>query len=376
MVVDEFSDYARTGPGSLTGRYLRLFWQPVYLVKDLPVGEAVPIRVLGEDFTLFRSEAGFRVVADLCAHRLTKLSTGWVEGDSIRCIYHGWRYGGDGRCVEQPAERKPFCDRVTIASFPTTTYLGVVFAYFGEGDPPVFERDAELEARNLIWTTRWDFPCNYFQAVENFPDHSHVEFVHRDSPFSEGGLIGVPSIEHAETEYGLRTVGSREGVGVRVNHMMMPNSHLITVPPEPPGTEWVDLRVWIVPIDDGNHARYSVFMHNVSSEVAAEIRQRLEDRWADKVPPQDLALEVLAGRLRRQDVKAAMTDYIHYQDALAQIGQGVIPDRTREQLGTSDRGITMLRRLYTRDLKALHAGEPRTNWSIPDGLRGSAGVGH
>lgn len=374
MEIDEFSDYAHTGPGVLTGRYLRSFWQPVYLVDDLAVGKAVPIRVMGEDFTLYRGSSGFHVIADLCAHRLTKLSTGWVEGDAIRCMYHGWKYGPDGRCVEQPAERKPFCDRVKIASYPTTTYLGLVFAYFGVGEPPPFERDEDLESRNLIWNTRWDFPCNYFQAVENFPDHSHVEFVHRDSAFSEGGLIGVPTMQHAETEYGLSTIGTREGVGVRLNHMIMPNSHIITVPPQPPGTNWIDLRVWVVPIDDGHHARYSAFMHNVSPEAAAQIRQRLKNHWANIVPPQQLAVEVLEGRMQREDVKASTTDYIQYQDALTQIGQGRIVDRTAEQLGASDRGISMVRRLYTRDMKAIHAGQPRKNWTVPNGLRGSAGV--
>ncbi|HLY64456.1 MAG TPA: Rieske 2Fe-2S domain-containing protein, partial [Chloroflexota bacterium] len=77
----------RTGPGTLAGRYLRLFWQPVYRSVDLAPGQAVPIAILGERFTLYRGEEGApHLVAFRCAHRGTQLSTGWVEGDCIRCL--------------------------------------------------------------------------------------------------------------------------------------------------------------------------------------------------------------------------------------------------------------------------------------------------
>src|SRR5262245_7563186 len=50
-------EFAYVGPGTLAGRYLRRFWQPVYLVADLPAGRAVPLHLFGEDFTLYRGEA-------------------------------------------------------------------------------------------------------------------------------------------------------------------------------------------------------------------------------------------------------------------------------------------------------------------------------
>ena len=104
MAIPEWQDYAHIGPGTLAGRYLRSFWQPVYLGKELPLGRAKPIHILGTDFTLYRGEDGQpHAVAFRCAHRGTQLSTGWVEGDNLRCFYHGWVYDGAGQCVEQPA---------------------------------------------------------------------------------------------------------------------------------------------------------------------------------------------------------------------------------------------------------------------------------
>ena len=97
-------DFVHTGAGTLAGRYLRMFWHPVYVAHELEPGHAIPIQIMREKFTLYRGEGGFPHVVDFrCAHRGTQLSVGWVEGDCIRCFYHGWKYDGTGQCVEQPA---------------------------------------------------------------------------------------------------------------------------------------------------------------------------------------------------------------------------------------------------------------------------------
>src|SRR5204862_7802724 len=124
----EWTDFVHTGPGTLAGRYLRLFWQPVFRSQDVAAGRAMPIRVMSEDLTLYRGEGGGLHVLDFrCAHRGTQLSTGWVEGDTIRCRYHGWQYDGAGQCVGQPAEPAPFCEKVRIRSYPVQEYLGLIF---------------------------------------------------------------------------------------------------------------------------------------------------------------------------------------------------------------------------------------------------------
>ena len=95
---EEDLDFTRTGPGTLAGRYLRRFWQPVSRARDLLPGQARPVQVMSEKFTLYRGEDGTPHLVDFrCAHRGTQLSTGWVEGDCIRCLYHGWKYDGSGQ---------------------------------------------------------------------------------------------------------------------------------------------------------------------------------------------------------------------------------------------------------------------------------------
>jgi 5,5'-dehydrodivanillate O-demethylase len=102
-----YDNLVRTGPGTIAGRYMRLFWQPVFVSRELPKGRAKPIRIMSEDFTLFRGDSGKVYLTQYrCAHRGTPLSVGWVEGDCIRCRYHGWKFDGTGQCVEQPDEPK------------------------------------------------------------------------------------------------------------------------------------------------------------------------------------------------------------------------------------------------------------------------------
>ena len=102
--ADRYADFVHAGPSTVAGTVLRQFWQPVRASKNLPPKRAVPVRIMGQTYTLFRGESGkAQVLAEFCPHRLTPLSTGWVEGDCLRCCYHGWMYSMNGACVEAPA---------------------------------------------------------------------------------------------------------------------------------------------------------------------------------------------------------------------------------------------------------------------------------
>jgi 5,5'-dehydrodivanillate O-demethylase len=125
MTEQKWNDFVHTGPGTVAGGLMRRFWHPVYASEELPVGRAKPIRIMNEDFTLYRGESGQAHLLDFrCAHRGSRLHTGWVEGDDVRCMYHGWKYGPDGRCTEQPGEPEPFCQKIRIRSYLRENTLG------------------------------------------------------------------------------------------------------------------------------------------------------------------------------------------------------------------------------------------------------------
>jgi 5,5'-dehydrodivanillate O-demethylase oxygenase subunit len=91
------TDYPYAGPGTLMGRILRQYWQPVATTEEVDQKKALPTRIMSEDLTVYKGESGQYYVVDFrCAHRGTQLSTGWVEGECIRCFYHGWKYDGSG----------------------------------------------------------------------------------------------------------------------------------------------------------------------------------------------------------------------------------------------------------------------------------------
>jgi hypothetical protein len=129
---------------------------------------------------------------------------GWVEQDCIRCFYHGWKYDGSGQCVEQPAESESFAGKIKLRSCPTEEYLGLIFAYFGDGAAPPFPRYAALEQTGEIDVGSYIRYCNYFNTLENGIDQAHVPFTHAKSNFTQFGLNwDIPTITAEESDYGI-----------------------------------------------------------------------------------------------------------------------------------------------------------------------------
>jgi 5,5'-dehydrodivanillate O-demethylase len=374
----DYSDYAHTGPGTLAGRYLRRFWQPVALARDLPAGRARPMRILGEDYTLYRGEGDTpHVVAFRCAHRGTQLSTGWVEGDCLRCFYHGWKYDATGQCVEQPAEDASFAAKVRIASYPTEEYLGLIFAYLGEGDAPSLPRFVELEADGLLEWSTYLRHCNYSNNMENNLDQVHIAFAHRRSVFTGVGLTDdLPTLEVVETEFGIEQRTSRPGKGVRQTYILMPNAVYFAGTPRTAESGWRRTLTWRVPRDDVGHYAFNVSHVGVTGKAAERYRAETARQDADlaALPPADeIAAAVLRGELRIHDVPER-PDLVIIQDHVAQVGQGVIPDRARERLGRSDVALILYRQMWARELRALAAGQPLTRWTRPAALLPAGGA--
>jgi 5,5'-dehydrodivanillate O-demethylase oxygenase subunit len=368
--VPDYKDFVHTGPDTLSGRYMRLFWQPVCRSKDLELGHTKPIRIMSENFTLYRGEEGAPHVVDFrCAHRGTQLSAGWVEGDCLRCVYHGWKYDGSGQCIEQPAEEKSFARKIRIRSCPTKEYLGLIFAYFGEGEPPPLPRYPHFEVEgildtlpNLLW------PCNYFQHLENAGDAAHLPFTHRDSYFSADARSGIPTgISRAETSWGLVTRVNFPGGATQIYNFGMPNIHDIRIPAPDPEIPWDDRIAWTIPIDDDLCLTFRVRHLPVTGDAAARYLERQRSAPANSGPSsEELGESVLAGRIRFQDLRdSARTPiaYVNAQDYVAQVGQGSIADRTREHLGRSDLGVILFRKIWERELRALKRRRRLKKWT-------------
>ncbi len=375
MSTSPYQDFAHVGPGTLAGRYLRRFWHPIARSADLANGRPVRIQVMGEYFTLYRGESGTaHLLVDRCPHRQTSLVHGWVEGDRIRCFYHGWLYDGSGQCVEQPAERASFAAKVKVPSYPLREYMGLVFAYLGAGDAPSFPCYPEIEeAQGDVAVNRHLVPCNYFQRIENDLDETHVHFVHRVSTKSYG-LNEIPEIAVTETPYGIRREGKRTGGGVNISrtaHIVWPNINMVDLPPSPGHPYWTVQIAWRVPQDDETMVTHSLRLMP-PQQGASGGGQRLRPSREPDPPSLELSLDVLAGKLRIQDVDPNYPGLFVVEDNVALAGQGRITDRAQDRLGQSDRGIILLRRIWERELKALAEDQPLKDWRRPEGRMGLA----
>lgn len=362
-------DFAHIGPDMLAGRFMRRFWHPVHRSDDLEIGRPVRLQVLNEHFTLYRGESGKAfVVADRCPHRQTSLFLGWVAGDNIRCFYHGWEFEGSGQCVRQPAEKESFAAKICIRSYPVREYLGLIFAYLGEGEPPEFRRFPELEESDFGVTVQSHrVPCNFFQRVENDLDELHVHFVHSVTAQSIG-LDEMPEIRVSETEYGIRREGHRTGKGTnitRIAHFMMPNISMVDLPPSPGHHFWTVTASWRVPNDDISMTTFSIRLRQREDGKSLGDKEKASHRHEIEPNPVQVTEDILAGKMRVQDLDPNYPGLFQVQDNLALAGQGRITDRAKDRLGQSDRGVILLRRLWARELNALERGEPVKDWRRP-----------
>jgi 5,5'-dehydrodivanillate O-demethylase len=362
------ADFEHTGPGRPAGHLLRQHWQPVYVSDELETGRAVPLKIVHEELTLYRGEDGAaHIIGGRCAHRGVQLSVGIIEGNCIRCRYHGWRYDETGQCVDQPAEPHSFAAKVQIPSYPVAEYFGFIWVYLGESPVPELPRWPELEQYgrfHVVELRKW----NYFHDLENTVDDVHQYWVHKTGVYADDGVAGeIPRMSAEQTDYGLVQSSAFNSGFVRRLALLMPNALYFN---SGAGV----LRgfrsfLWNVPVDDENHMMFFLFIAahlppEVGARVAAGVREGRK-YLAGLRPVDTIVREVLAGRERWEDIEDR-PDQVLIEDGIVLLGQGVLPDRSKNRLGSSDAAIVLLRKLYARELAAVEAGLPLTKFPTPD----------
>jgi 5,5'-dehydrodivanillate O-demethylase oxygenase subunit len=360
-------DLARTGPETPMGRFMRRFWMPVMRAEDLPAGEARPIRVMSEDFAIYRGEEGQAQIIDYrCPHRGAMMHLGWVEGNDIRCVYHGWKFDCTGQCNEQPAEEAGFARKVRIGAYPTREFMGLIFGFFGEGTPPAFPPYPLPLAEGIIENQAPPVvPCNWLQCFENSMDEVHVAFVHKVGG-SHSGIYDLPEIAADETDWGMIRYG-RRGNEERISLHYMPNCTRVIVPPMA-GLDgaggWRELYLAFTPVDDETNMWFITNLVGVTGEAAIAYqaaRQRYLERQAAAGSSLDLAQQVMDGKVRFADIDHP--DRVRVQDFAVQAGQGKIADRSTEYLGKSDTAIILWRRIVEREIRAMQTGRNIKQWT-------------
>lgn len=160
-------------------------------VADRPV----PVRYFGEDLVLYRGESGAAyLVSAYCPHmgaHLANNSTSYIvrdgdqiEGESIRCPFHGWRYGADGKCNEIPYS--DFIPRgAQLKTYPVVERAGIFWIWH---DPQGLEPDYPLpdfgDHYDQPGWVNWkidhlgDLDIHGCEIVDNMADLGHMTPIH------------------------------------------------------------------------------------------------------------------------------------------------------------------------------------------------------
>jgi phthalate 4,5-dioxygenase oxygenase subunit len=360
----------RTGPSTPGGDLMRNYWQPIALVSDFPADCApAPVRILGEDLVLFRDDQGRIGLLGLhCSHRGADLSYGRVENGGLRCLYHGWLFDIGGQCLDMPAESPSIAAKykgeVRHTAYPCVERGGLIFAYMGKGETPVFP-DYEFlnadESHRFVSMARID--CNYLQGLEGEIDPAHLSYLHRpiakkdtrsvpgsDKPADQFYKEQVsPELSVERTGFGLRIYSVRDADAqsqyLRVTNFIMPNKAAIVGDVGRIGEGYSVF--FHVPIDDVTHWRFEVTHNRVrpleKEKYIAELEQEL---LPDKSKVRNIANRYLQNRAAmKTDNFNGMGDSFLVHDSFATETQGPIYDRSKEFLGSSDKCIVAARRL-------------------------------
>jgi len=145
MLTPEMNDrLTRVGPGTPGGNSLRYYWHPIAPAMELAENPIKQIRLLGEDLVLYRDRSGtYGLIDERCPHRrASMMELGIVEDVGIRCAYHGWRFGANGACLEQPCEpwNSTYKNNIGIKAYPVQELGGLIFAYLGPDPVPLLPR--------------------------------------------------------------------------------------------------------------------------------------------------------------------------------------------------------------------------------------------
>jgi phenylpropionate dioxygenase-like ring-hydroxylating dioxygenase large terminal subunit len=196
-------------------------WYPVAWANELKAGKAIGRRFAGEPIVLYRGAGGQAfALEDRCAHRQVPLHLGVVNGDQIKCHYHGWAYDGTGRCVDVPylgKERLPN----GVKRYPVHEVDDLIFIF--PGDPALADarRPTSLGAfqRKDYKTRRLnrEVACHYTFMHENLFDMNH-QFMHRKLMGSiKAKCIGRDHGDNwAQVEYSFSRTDGQSSMGEKV----------------------------------------------------------------------------------------------------------------------------------------------------------------
>ena len=374
----------RVGPGTDMGELMRRYWLPLLYTWEIePGGQPQRVRVLSEDLLAWRASDGTpSFTQERCPHRGASMYFGRVDGDGIRCAYHGWMFDTAGQCVEMPNERpgSDFKRKVQIRAYKGADFGGLTWIYMGpdQADPPQvpqfeFGMVPENQRRHYRKAV---YECNWMQALEGELDSTHVYYLHARLNKDDNPDYGLYHPDQSalfhlrDTEFGLTYAAERHEPGGdnywRTTHFLFPSYGMF-----PGDAHHIPLSIY-VPIDDEHTLHMGIQWNPVRpmegpywpapdlpsepgglvegmGPMLPEQKGRFFSKWWPEANPRtDFLMDLDA---KQKNVTGIPT--VRQQDAAVIWSMGSIMDRTEEHLCTTDAAIIRVRKLLITAARRL-----------------------
>jgi phthalate 4,5-dioxygenase len=397
LSVAENETLTRVGRGAPMGELMRQYWIPACMSTELTVnGPPIRLMLLGEKLVGFRDSSGRVGIFDhRCPHRCASLFFGRNEGNGIRCVYHGWKFDVDGRCLDMPNvwPARQFVDRVSATAYKVIERNGLIWVYLGpRAEPPPMPLLGPLcvpesDVRILMMQRE----CNWLQALEGDIDTSHFGFLHGgavdpaevdpDAPSRFAYLNRAPEYHVEDTPWGTMYAAYRDAdpgeVYYRLAHFAFPFWTLI---PDGPLRTYILGEAW-VPMDD---------THTMMVQVAWNRTRRSARTLKDGKPVPGLSgnwnflpnstdwygrwrhvanrtNDYMIDRDAQRSLSYSGIEGVALQDQAITESMGEIVDRSLEHLAPSDRMISRTRQRMLAAARALASdGTPPPGLDDPE----------
>ena len=341
------------------GRMIRQhWWIPAGLSAQLEAdGKPKRVRLLGRNYVAFRATGGkVGFFDEACPHRGASMALGRNEDNTLRCIYHGWKFSVDGVTVAvptQPANEAEYCKHVPLKHFPVREEAGIYWVWLGEGDtPPKFQNFefCGLPAGHTVAVCQ-TVHANWPQGVETTMDSAHLGVLHQSWLSSVGDIrlssANMAPVYHVEQKpYGFRYASVRalnDGTSyVRTNSFVLPWYGVVA-----PGRSQSrgGNFFFAVPVDD-EHLCYWNIVYDFEQPV--EITQQVSDTRPESWPPLPPGPPEDNWGQDREAMKnghfTGFTQALGTEDFAVIMSMGPIVDRSKEYLGAGDGAVLAVRR--------------------------------
>jgi len=319
-------------------------------------------RLLDRPVLFYRRQDGtIAAMLDRCPHRFAYLSKGRRIGDEIECIYHGLRFGPDGRCTRSPYQEVPPANAL-VQAFPVVERHRMIWIWMGNpalADPDAIPDHGHMDVetmRPLIWHVRFD--GNWQLGNDNLMELTHLFWLHTSTI---GGWKPDAGATAGEAYTAQTDEQGRVHSRTFVPDVQRPGPFFNGVPAGQPYDQWNDT-LWVAPANmtftmgarpagqDMPTAPYMVQSHCITPETA-----RTSHYFSGFSRIFDLDVDA-AGDAR----------FIAFFKGIFEREDGPMMADIEEQMGTSDlmalnpvvlprdRGAILVRRLVAKRLAEEH----------------------